>query len=168
MRVPQNQQTPGFQRFIAGLILGMILGWVFFVALSGVAQDRQLTKIQEQKGAIEQLKGQLRTWQEDSAEKNKKLEQKLTVQEIQIDITNKQKADIGKLEISELKGEVQDQLSSTLLKQNIETVAANKKLVVQSVENKTYTIEKNKYRLKVKSLVIYSTIELTVQVEKVK
>lgn len=168
MRVPQNHQTPGFKRFVVGLILGMILGWVFFIALSGIAQERQLSEIQKQKVTIKQLQEQLKTWQEDSVEKNKKLEKKLTVQNIEIEIANKERAPIGKLGLSELEADVKDQLSESLLKKNIENVAASKKLVIQAVESNIYTVDKNKYRLKVKSLVIYSTIELAVSVEKVK
>lgn len=167
MRIPQTYKTPGWQRFLSGLILGMILGWVLFIVISGIAQERQLSKIEEQRDQIEQLRNELKTWQEDSEEKNKKLEQRLTVQQIQIDIAGEQNSKLGKLELSELKGKVKSLLSS-LVKQNIEYVAANRKLVIQTIESHVYVIEKNKYRLKVKSLVIYSTVSVTVNVEKAK
>lgn len=167
MRIPQNYHSPSWQRFLAGLFLGMIIGWLFFVMISGIAQERQLSKIQEQKDQIAELKNDLKTWQENSEEKNKALQQKLTVQQIQIDIEDKQQAKLGKLELSELSGKAK-QLLSSLVKQNIEYVAANQKLIIQTIENNIFTIEKNKYRLKVQRLVIYSTVSITVKAEKVK
>lgn len=167
MRIPQNYKSPNWQRFLAGLIIGMIIGWLFFVMISGIAQERQLSKIQEQRDQIEELKNDLKTWQEDSEKKNKALEQKLTVQQVQIEINNEQTSKLGKLEMSELKGKAKKLLTS-LVKQNIEYVAANQQLVIQTVENNIFTIEKNKFRLKVQSLVIYSTVSVTVKVEKVK
>ncbi|HET7578376.1 MAG TPA: sporulation membrane protein YtrI [Bacillales bacterium] len=168
MRIPQSYQTPGWQRFLAGLILGMILGWVFFIIISGIAQERQLTKIQQQKDKIEQLQKALKNWQEDSEEKNKELEQKLTVQNIKVKLSAKGNLNLTKLELSELKGEVTNLLSSTLVNQNIEYAAASQKLIFHTIENKIYTIDKNNYRINVQMLVIYSTVQVSGTVEKIK
>lgn len=164
MRIPQYSHDPGWQRFIAGLVLGIVIGWVLFFILSGIAQERQINLINQQKKQIEELKSEKDIWLKDVKEQNKKLQQKLTIQDIQIDFAKENI--LGETERSELKSQVKDQLSS-LYNQNIETVAANRDLI-NLIQNQPYTIDKNQYRVKIQSLVIYSTVEMTLNIEKVK
>ncbi|HET7616165.1 MAG TPA: sporulation membrane protein YtrI [Bacillales bacterium] len=166
MRIPQHFHTPGWQRFTSGLIIGIIIGWVFFVVISGETEDNQLTMISKQKATIKQLQKELKTWQEESNEKNKKIEKKLTIQSIDVEFADDQDSGLGKSELYDLQGEVKDQLSS-IIRQDIETVAENRQLIMHLIENKTYTIEKNKYQLKVVTLVVYSTMQVVLDVEKV-
>ncbi|HET7627793.1 MAG TPA: sporulation membrane protein YtrI [Bacillales bacterium] len=166
MRIPQHFKTRDWQRFSAGLILGIIVGWMFFIVISGIAQERQLTMIYEQKQDIKQLKSQLKTWQEESNEKNEQLEQKLTVQSIKVTFVENRNNEISKSELFEIRSAVSEQLSS-LIHQNIESVAENQRMIKQVIENKTYEVEKNRFRVKVATLVIYSTVKVVLNVEKV-
>lgn len=166
MRIPQYSHDPGWQRFIAGLVLGIIIGWLLFIILSGIAQERQINLINQQKDRIKELKNEKEIWLDDVKKQNEKLQQKLTIQDIQIDFSNEKEIKLGEAEQSKLKGQIKDQLSS-LYNQSIETAAANRELI-NLIQNQPYTIDKNQYRVHIQSLVIYSTVEITLKIEKVK
>jgi uncharacterized protein YfeS len=166
MRIPQYSHDPGWQRFIAGLVLGIIIGWLLFIILSGIAQERQINLINQQKDQIKELKNEKEIWLDDVKKQNEKLQQKLTIQDIQIDFSNEKEINLGEAEQSKLKGQIKDQLSS-LYNQSIETAAANRELI-NLIQNQPYTIDKNQYRVHIQSLVIYSTVEITLKIEKVK
>lgn len=155
-------QRPGWQRFIAGFILGSIVGWIFFVFFNGLAQERQIEIIHKQRSKIESLEKDKNIWQEDVKEENKELQKKLTVQDLHIDFTEASKSKVAETERSKLEEQIRNQLSS-ILTQNIESVAANRDLIYL-IENKTYDIDEEAYRVKIQSLVLYSTVELVLKV----
>lgn len=166
MRIPQHYHSPGWQRFIAGFVIGIIVGWTLFITLAGIAQEQQINKIKTQQQRIERLEKDLKDWQKDTNEKNEELEQKLTVQEIKIEIPEQEDIDLTKLQRNDLTGEVRDQLSS-LKQQDIEYVIANREVIRNLIEKQIYTIEKNKYQLSVQFMGIWSTITIVLDVEKV-
>lgn len=157
----QYFRRPGLQRFIVGFILGAIIGWVFFFAFHGIAQERQIEIINKQRSRIESLKKDKDTLQEHAKEENKKRQKKLTVQDIQMTFTDQNKSDMSETERSKLKENIRDQLSS-ILTQNIETVSANRELIYL-IENKRYEIDDDTYKVKIQTLVIYSTVDIVLK-----
>ncbi|HEX7064939.1 MAG TPA: sporulation membrane protein YtrI [Bacillales bacterium] len=167
MRIPQHYHAPGWQRFIVGFLLGAVVGWVFFIILYGQAQEDQINLINKQKDKIAELKDEKDIWLEDVKEENAKLEKKLTVQDIQIKFVNKKESELGDTAISNLNREIEKQLSPLLTK-DLETVGGNSEILIQSIENKIFEIEDNRYRVEVQTLVITSIIKVGVKIEKVK
>lgn len=158
-------RRPSWQRFIAGFILGMIVGWTFFIALNGLAQDRQIDIINDQQARINSLEKDKDIFQEDMKKENKELQKKLTVQELQIEFSERANAQLSKTTLSKLEEEVRGKLSS-IMTQNIESVAANKELI-NLIENEPYEIDKETYRVTIQSLVIYSTVEIVLKVKEI-
>lgn len=166
MRVPSFHHRPAWQRFIAGFILGTVAGWVLFILMFGLAQETQMETIREQQAEVDNLKDEIQNLQKDDEEKNERLQNQLTIQKIEVKFPNKDESQLGNSEFSKVEGRVKEQLSS-LLNQNIETVAANKDLI-NLIENETYTIEKEQYRVNILSVVIYSTVEISLELENAK
>jgi hypothetical protein len=162
MRIPKYYKQRGWQRFIAGVILGIIGGWVFFFVLYGAAQDMQIEKINELQEEIINLKRQKKVLVEDEQEKNEELEKKLTVQDIEININGE--TDLTESEKLKLINDMKEQLSP-IISSDVETVEKNIKLLYL-IENKEYTIEKEKYRVSIRELfMISSTLKITVDVK---
>ncbi|HEU5138627.1 MAG TPA: sporulation membrane protein YtrI [Bacillales bacterium] len=167
MRIPQHYHSPGWQRFIVGFLLGAVIGWVFFITLYGQAQEDQINLINKQKDKIAELQDEKDIWLDDVKEENEKLEKKLTVQDIQVKFVNKKESELGDTALSTLNRDVEKQLSSLLTK-DLETVGGNSEILIQSIENKTFEIEDNKYHLEVQTLIITSVIKVGVKIEKIK
>ncbi|MFC7393665.1 sporulation membrane protein YtrI [Scopulibacillus cellulosilyticus] len=161
MRIPPYYKIPSWQRFLSGVVVGMIIGFLFFILLYGLAQERQINKIREQATEIKSLQNDKKALLEDQDKENEELEKKLKVQDIQVNIQTSSRKNIDRIVRYELEEQISERLQS-LIKNNIESVAVNKELIYKAVEDHPFTIDKNAYYFKVKSLVIYSVIEVNV------
>ena len=161
MRVPPNYRSPGLERFFAGTIIGMIIGFVFFILLYGIAQDKQLEKIKKQQVEIEDLKKSVKTLTEQGTEENQKLAKQLKIQEISVDIESGRK-DLPQLVTYELKKKIAQRLDA-LRNKNIDSIADAKDLIFSSIEGYNFQVEDNIYNFTIKSLFATSNLEITVK-----
>lgn len=166
MRIPPYYHDPGWQRFFAGIVLGAIIGFAVFVFLNGVAQERQLQIIAQQKLQINELEKARRILMEEEEKQNEELEKKLTVQSITIKIDKNPKILLDGIKELEIKETILEQLLP-LIGNDIESVASNRGLIFNAINNKSFPIEDKVYYVKVRSVTIYSDLQLHVVVEKV-
>ncbi|RYL93791.1 sporulation protein [Sporolactobacillus sp. THM7-4] len=160
MRIPPYYKMPDWQRFLAGCVIGLLIGFSIFLFLYGTAQEKQINKIREQKAEIEILKEQKKILIESEERKNEDLEKKLTVQEIEIYISDHHMDEATK---AELENAVADELHS-IVNHSIESVADNRELIEKAIERKPLIVSDITYHFKVKSMVIFSTVTLQLQV----
>jgi L-lactate permease len=162
MRIPPYYLRPSWQRFFSGMVIGGAISWVIFVYIFGVWQDKHYYKIRKQAKEIQELKGDITIWQQEYKEINKRNIEQLTVQKINIKITNWEKYKLDQLSVLETEDSVKNDINMMLAK-DIETVFKNKELLKKIIENKTFKINDKRYKLQVKEMVIYTTF--TIQVE---
>ncbi|WP_257346572.1 sporulation membrane protein YtrI [Pseudalkalibacillus decolorationis] len=167
MRIPPLHRRKGYQRFFAGIVIGFILGWFFFLLSFGGLQEFYLTKIEERDARISELKDKNEHFEAEYDEKNKEIKKNLTVQEIDVIILNKDKVELKGLTLLDLKNSITQELHDVLAK-DIESVAQNSQLLVRALENKTFLIDKDKFEVKVVQMHLYTTLRLTLNVERVK
>ena len=162
MRIPPYYLRPSWQRFFSGMAIGGAISWVIFLYIYGVWQDRDTYKIRKQAEEIQELKDDINIWQQEYKEINKRNIELLTVQKINIRITNWEKYKLDQLSVLETENSVKDDIN-TMLAKDIDTVFKNKELLRKIIENKTFKINDKRYKLHVKEIVIYTT--LTIQLE---
>jgi hypothetical protein len=166
MRIPPYYRYPAWQRFFAGAAIGIIIGYCFFIVLHGLAQERQIDKILEQETIIEGLKNDIKTLREGKDKENEELEKQLTVQEVNVKI-DKGKFQLNHIVELDLKQAISSQLN-ILVNKNIDSVAENSELIFQAINGHNYQLEEKTYYFKVKTLVIFSTVQITVLLTDVK
>ncbi|WP_027724089.1 sporulation membrane protein YtrI [Tuberibacillus calidus] len=166
MRIPPYYKYPAWQRFFAGCAVGAIIGFCFFILLYGMAQERQIDKIMEQETIIKDLKDNLEVLRESSEKENEELTKQLTIQEVKVFV------DEGKFSLNHLvKLDLEQALASQLkilINKRIETVGDNDQLIFQAIEGHPFTVEDKTYTFKIKSLIIFSTVKITVLLTGVK
>jgi hypothetical protein len=162
MRVPQLYKRPGWQRFFAGAAVGGAISWCIFLYINGVWQERNTELIQKQQKEIVDLNNEKKIWQDEYKEINRRKIEQLTVQKINIKITNAAKYKLDSLSVLETEDSVHDDISMMLAK-DIETVYKSKDLIKKIIENKQIKLYGKRYKLKVKEMVIYTN--LTIQLE---
>ena len=153
-------RTREWQRFFSGLVIGAVLGWLFFLLLFGMMHDQQVEMIETQQREIQNLKETIELYQKDIDELNKRSENKLLIRQVKVKLINAEKLKLLEREKFELEKEAKKEMEELLLNKDIETVTENKELLISSLENKQFTIEEKKYRLKVKELYLTTTVEL--------
>ncbi len=162
MRIPPYYRLPSFQRFFAGVVIGGAISWVIFLFMFGVLQEKQTQLIQKHSDDIQKYKEEKLYWQEEFTKLNEKNQDSLTIQEIKVKITNREKFKIEQLSIHEAEEQIRKDLRSLLAK-DIKSVYQNKDLINRTIENKILKINDKRYKLKVKDAFFFTTIELNLE-----
>lgn len=163
MRVPNYFIYPGWQRFFAGICLGAIIGWLMFVYMYGVSQEKQIRTIIEQQSKIQDLEKEIEIWKKDYSELNNENKKRLKVQEINIQFTNVEQLKLDTMTVHNLRDKAKNELMSTISK-DVETVAKSTDLLIRALENKSFKVDNQKYRLKVNQLLLLTTLDVRLEI----
>lgn len=163
MRIPPFYLRPSWQRFFSGMAIGGAISWGIFIYIYGVWQDKHTFKIRRQAEEIKELKDDISIWQQEYKEINKRNIEQLTVQKINVKITNWEKYKLDQLSVLETEESIKDDIN-TMLAKDIETVFKNKELLKKIIENKTFKINDRRYKLHVKEMVIYTTLSIELEI----
>lgn len=164
MRIPPYYKQASWQRFFAGVVIGMLIGWFFFIYLFGNAYDRLIIDYKKQEATIKEQEEKIQFLRSDQEEKNKENERKLTIQEIKVFFNNEKDLKLNELTLHELRSSIESELTA-IRKQNIATVASSRHLLIQTLENKIFTVNDKKYQIIVKELYLFTTLELYVDIQ---
>jgi len=164
MRIPPLYRRPSWQRFFAGMAIGGAISWCIFLYIYGVWQEENTELIQKQQENIVDLNNEKKIWQEEYKELNKRNIEQLTVQKINIKIINAEKYKLDPLSVLETENSVRDDISIMLAK-DLETVYKSKDLIKKVIENKPVKINKKRYTLKVKEMVIYTNVTIQLEIQ---
>jgi hypothetical protein len=164
MRIPPYYRRPSWQRFFAGMAIGGAISWCIFLYIYGVWQEKQTELLRKQEQEIVDLKAEKQIWQEEYKQINKRNIEQLTVQKINIKITNWEKYSLDSLSVLETEDSVKDDISMMLAK-DLETVYKSMDLLEKIIENKPIKINDKRYKLKVKEMVIYTNLSIQLEIE---
>ncbi|MEH7108178.1 MULTISPECIES: sporulation membrane protein YtrI [Bacillaceae] len=164
MRIPPYYRNPTWQRFFSGMAIGGAISWCIFLYIHGVWQEESSKLIQSQQKEINDLENEKKIWQEDYERLNKENIDKLTVQKINIRIINWERYKLDDFSVFQTEDLVKDDLSVMLAK-DLETVSKSKDLIKKMVENKPIKINEKRYKLKVKEMIIYTTLTINLEIQ---
>ncbi|MGY4689231.1 sporulation membrane protein YtrI [Salibacterium sp. K-3] len=164
MRIPPYYRRPGWQRFFAGIVIGGLGGWAFFLFQFGAVHEELVIKLNKQRLQIEEQEEQIEVLRSEERRRNEENEQKLTIQDIELSFTNEESAGLNELALYEIKQQAESEVKF-LNGKNIESVVEGKELIKKAVENKQYETGDKKYRLTIREMYIYSTLELHLKID---
>ncbi|MBS4222721.1 sporulation membrane protein YtrI [Lederbergia citrea] len=165
MRIPPLYRQPNWQRFFAGAAVGGCISWLIFLFMFGTMQERSGYLLEKQAEDIRKLKDKIEIWQEDYQELNKKNEELLTIQEIEVKLIEFEKYNItDRQSIFNTEEAVKEDLK-TLLAKDLGTVYKNRDLVKKTVENKIININGKRYKLVVREMFFYTTISIEAELK---
>jgi hypothetical protein len=163
VRIPPYYRRPSWQRFFAGMVIGGAISWCIFIYIFGVWQEKHTALIDKQREDIVDLTEEKKIWQEEYKEINKRTIEQLTIQKINIKITNWEKYKLDLLSVSEIEDSVKDDISMMIAK-DIDTVYKSKELIKKIIQNKPVKINDKRYKLQVKEMVIFTTLSIQLEV----
>jgi cell division protein FtsB len=164
MRVPPYHQKPGWQRFFAGVVIGALISWFVFLFQFGVLQDKQIQKISEQELEISDLKKSKEILIEDAKKLNEENKSKLKIQDFEIVFANRKKVELSSLDLHHMKTAVLEDLNS-LIGQDIQSLSKNKDLLFRTIENRLYEMDDKTYKLKIHTVFVDTTLEISLNIE---
>jgi hypothetical protein len=163
MRIPPFYRIPSWQRFFSGMAVGGAISWCIFLYIYGVWQDRHIYEIRKQEDVITELNNDIKIWQQEYKESNKRNIERLTVQKINVKITNAEKYKLDTLSVFETEEAVKHDIGMMLAK-DIDTVYKSKDLIKKIIENKTVKLNDKRYKLHVHEIVIYTTLSIQLEI----
>ncbi|PSL44083.1 hypothetical protein B0H94_109145 [Salsuginibacillus halophilus] len=162
MRIPPYYKRPGWQRFFAGFILGTLAGWAFFLSQFGGTYEELLLSYNKQSSTIQELEEQLQLLRDQ--EENQDPPGTLVVQSVDVTFVNADESRLNELTLHELEQAALDEVRPTL-DQDISHLAEVKDFIIRTIENKRYNAGDQTYRLTVKELYVYDTLELHLEIQ---
>jgi uncharacterized protein YqiB (DUF1249 family) len=164
MRIPPYHRDRTWQRFLAGAAIGAIISWFVFLYLFGILQEKQVRRIAEMQDQIVDLQKDIQIWQEDYVKLNKMNKKKLTLQEIRVHLVNAKQYRLDSYMAFRIEESVKEDLFHLVAK-DIETVYKSKELLKKTVENKTFTINEQTYKLEITELFLFTTLFIEVRLK---
>lgn len=165
MRIPPYYRNSTWQRFFGGVAIGGVISWLIFLYIFGVLQEKHTKLIDEQQDKIVELENDIKIWQDEYQEMNKKNIEQITVQKINVKITNWEKYNLDRFSVFEVEESVKDEDISMMLAKDIEYVSKSRELIKKIIHNKPVKINDKRYKLKVKEMVIFTTISIYLEIE---
>jgi hypothetical protein len=163
MRIPPYYQKASWQRFFSGMAIGGAISWGIFLYIYGVWQDRHYYEIRKQRDTITELNNDIKIWQQEYKEINKRNIEQLTVQKINVKIINSDKYKLDTLSVFETEEAVKHDIGMMLAK-DIDTVYKSKDLIKKIIENKTVKLNDKRYKLHVQEMVVYTTLTINLEI----
>jgi hypothetical protein len=165
MKIPPIHLWKQWRRFFTGMAIGGAISWSIFVFIYGTWQEKQTKLLREQGETIKMLESDKKIWQEEFAALNKKNQEKMTVQGIKIKINPKSagKYNLDIYSVYEVEESVKDDLNIMIAK-DLETVFKSRDLLKRVIENKVVKINSKRYRLEVKEIYIYTTLNIQLNI----
>ncbi|MFS0780607.1 sporulation membrane protein YtrI [Bacillus sp. 1P06AnD] len=165
MKSPSIDFNKMWQRFFAGIAIGGIISWLIFLYMYSSMQERQISTIIDLKQEIAEQKNKLDIWEKESKTQNKETVKKMTIQEIQVTITNYRDFHLDLLSTLEAQDALKKDLSSLLTK-DVESVYKSKHLLKKTIENKHVIMNEKTYTFTVSEVLFYSTLHIEVLVKR--
>jgi ABC-type antimicrobial peptide transport system permease subunit len=162
MRIPPLYKKPSWQRLLVGTVIGGAISWCIFIYIFGVWQEKHTILILDQKDEIADLKNDLKIWQDEYKAANKRNIEQITVQKINVRISNWEKYDLDSFSAFQIEDEVKEDIGMMIAK-DLETVYKSKDLIKKIIENKTIKINDKRYRLEIREMVIYTTLSIQLE-----
>ncbi|GAE28104.1 hypothetical protein JCM9140_4298 [Halalkalibacter wakoensis JCM 9140] len=163
MRVPPFYERPTVKRFFAGIIIGVIIGWVFFIYQYGQVYEGLVFRISEQKAEIEELEEDIELLRSEQNRLNEENEKKLTVQEIDIQFSNNNRLRLNQLTLLDIKQQALTELQY-IKRRDIETVSNMNELLISNLENKVFRAGDKRYQLQVEQVHLFTTVRVIVKI----
>ena len=163
MRIPPHYQQPTWQRFFAGTAIGAIISWGVFLFIFGVIQEDHSTIINKQKQTIQELKNDIKIYQEEYTKLNKEAQAKLTIQEIKIHLTNGDRYLFKDFRIKNIENKIKEDLNDLIAK-DIEDVSSSYLLIERTIENRIFEFDGKKYKLEMTKLLLHTTLYIEVEI----
>jgi hypothetical protein len=158
MRIPPLYQRKGYQRFFAGVAIGFIIGWAFFLFQGGLAHERLVNKLKEKNSIIIDLEKKNEILTSDDKRANEELAKKFKLHEINARFSNTSSDKLSNLTKLHLTKAVEDDLEH-LIGEDTETIAKSHVLLVQAIENKPFQLDDDqKYAVKIDHLYLYTGV----------
>lgn len=159
MHIPPYYKRKSWQRFIIGMCTGTLISYTIIIFMYGTMYEELYENNLELQSMVDELTSQNNTLLEDKEESAEKEKAPLTINRIEVHITNQKELLLDRLIVHQLDKMIKQEINH-LIGQDIEIVSDSDQLLLSSIENKAFKVDDFTYFFEVKRLTISDTIKL--------
>ncbi|UOQ46161.1 hypothetical protein MUN89_09720 [Halobacillus salinarum] len=162
MYIPPFIRKKEARRFFAGVMLGTILGYLFFIFIHGQLHEKYAEENIKLNADLVELESKYEGLLNNEKEENEQSKDS-TVEEISVHYSNAKRLQVDLLTQHQLTTLIKQQLESIPGKE-IHVVASQTDLIVAAIENKRFVVEDFTYQLTVQKLIVGHTVSLQLMI----
>lgn len=162
MHIPPYYKKESWQRFFIGTFVGAVIAYVIFIYMYGSMYEKLYEENIDLQSQVSTLKKQNDALLEDNEDLDEKSKDPITINAIEIDITNAEELRLDSLIILQLEEMIKDEIGH-IIGQDLSIVTKSDQLLLSTIENKTYTVDDFSYHFEVTKLTISQTVRITVE-----
>ncbi|MFB4166709.1 sporulation membrane protein YtrI [Virgibacillus sp. JSM 102003] len=164
MHIPPYHKRKGWQRFLVGTFIGAIIAYFIFVYMHGYMYEQLLGENRDLQSKVNELENQNEALLKDKKDLDEKSKEALTVDSIEIEITNKDELRLDRLIIHDLEELMKKEIEE-IIGQDVIIVSKSSELLKSTIQNKNFKVDDFTYKFVVHTLVISPTVKITVEAE---
>ena len=162
MHVPRHHQKPGWQRFLVGIFFGALISYWVVLFMYGTMYERLLEENGEIQEKLNDAEKKVLALEKDKADLNELSKQKVTVEEIDLEIINATDLKIDTLLQHQLESLVKEEIDD-IIGREIQSIGESDTLIFSAIENKTFKVDDFTYYFEIERLVIAPTVRIVVK-----
>lgn len=159
MHIPPYYKKKSWQHFIIGICTGVLVAYSIFIFMHGSMYEQLYENNLELQSQVNELKSHNDSLLKDKKESVAKSKAKLTIDRIEILITNQEELKLDRLIIHQLDKMIKQEINH-LIGQDIKIVSESDQLLLSTIENKSFSVDDFTYFFEVERLTISDTIKL--------
>ncbi|MBU5265584.1 sporulation membrane protein YtrI [Virgibacillus proomii] len=165
MHIPPYHKKVTWQRFFVGAMAGAVMAYCILIYMYGTMYEALLIENHELNNKVSQLRSQNESLLEDNDELNERSAKQVSIESISLSIENAETLRMDRLIAGKLEELVQEELKHVIGK-DLTIIAESDRLLISTVENKTFTVEDFSYTLSIRKLIISNNIKITAKAQR--
>src|SRR5690625_162780 len=164
MHVTPYHKKKHWQRFLFGVFIGGIIAYCILIFMYGSMYEELVKESYDLQAEVTELKQQNDAFLQDNKDINEKNKERLTVNQIEVEISNADEFKLDRLSISQLNEMIKNEINH-IIGQDIDVVSDSEQLLQSTIENKQFSVDELTYYFEIEKLTISKTVKL-IMVEK--
>lgn len=162
MHIPPVYKRPSWQRFLIGVVVGVVVAYVIMLFMYGTIYEQIVQENSELRASNKELTNFNDALLEDKEEAEEQESKPYTIEQIDIMIENEKELRLDRLATHQLEELITDEID-LIIGKSVSSTAENNELLIAAIENKTFKIDGFSYSFEVSRFILYSTAKITLK-----
>ncbi|WP_066194746.1 MULTISPECIES: sporulation membrane protein YtrI [Gracilibacillus] len=167
MHIPPYYKRPAWQRFLAGVALGSIIGYFIFLYMFGSLQQQWIEEKIALRTRYQDLYQNYTTLVQNHQKLDQQTKEGVQITEIEIEFLNLEQLDLAndRLMRHQLEEAIREEAGQAIGKK-VEDMTESIDFLIATVENKTIRIDDFRFQATVSRMVVSETLYLSIELTK--
>ncbi|WP_368900613.1 sporulation membrane protein YtrI [Oceanobacillus oncorhynchi] len=161
MHIPHYHKKTSWQLIFVGFFFGSIISYMVFTYMYGTMYEEMLKENMELSNEVTELEQTNQTLLKDKEDLSEQTKQPLTISRIDIEIEDPESMRIDLLMQDQLRALIREEINH-VIGEEVELVSRSDKLLIATIENKSFTLDGMSYQFSVRQIAFGSELRVVV------